>query len=260
MSLDLLNSDTDSTTNANSVGTQTSMAPAVSINSQPYKSNSNITINQSTTDHGVVSAGLQAISDVMGEIIAFGTSLATGSKDLVEKTLNSNEYVTKSALDANTTAVVDSLAFGKSIFQTATDLVRDTTYEAFDFGRESLDTVRDSVSDVLATNSQIAGDALYQSQKTIELARDLNEENSLLFRDTVKTVASTLQSSTGQVVQSLTDLEEERTIQNAQVLQSVKGLAETVRTGGENISQGINKAIVFAGLALAGFTVWRLAR
>lgn len=256
----ILNSDTDSLTNANTTGGQGGAAPGTGINTVNDDGTTSISIVNNQTDHGIVSAGLQAISDVMGEIIAFGTSLATGSKDLVDKTLNSNEYLTKAALDANTSAVVDSLAFGKSIFQTATDLVRDTTYEAFDFGRESLDTVRDSVSDVLATNSQIAGDALYQSQKTIELARDLNEENSLLFRDTVRTVASTLQSSTGQVVQSLTDLEEERTIQNAQVLNSVKGLAETVRTGGENISQGINKAIVFAGLALAGFTVWRLAR
>lgn len=244
----ILNSDTDSTTAGSTNGAQTTQGPAV-VSNLGNTNRSVVTINNEITDHGAIAAAAKTVTDVVKDIVSLGTSFT-----------QSNEYVTGKVIDSNRATVQDAFDYGKDVFKIASDTVNKGTIEALDFGRESLDLAQSSVSAAIASNNSITKEAFYQSEKTIDLARDLNRENTEFLGDTVRTVSSTLSSNTNQVIESLGEIEEERTLQNTEVLNSVKHLAETVQTGGENIGAEVNKFMVLGALALAGFVTWRLAK
>ena len=227
MSLDLFNSESSSEleeTNQNAQGGDRS--PNFQLDITRHKSSGDLTINNTTVDAGAFDLAETAIIEqgiLAGD--AVGDSLGT-----VREGIYSNEIVVGEALD-----------FGRRALDTVDEPI---------ISNENI--IRDSIAATVANTARAFGLAADFATET----RINNERNNETFERISRESIDAVASSTDAVLTSLENVDESRSLESQTVLEKVSELATVVQTGGESITQGINKTIGVAALVVVGFIAW----
>ena len=228
----------DEVTNETTNLTQAPNAPTATSGQQSPSTSTNafdstVTVTNVTTDGGAVEEALdfaresqQENNDLITNIGNAAADIIVGfgnaARDLVEDSLVRNQEVTEAAIASSNRAIEEGL----------------------DFGRRSLDTVDDAI----ISNENIARESILLASDVSDLVEDIHVTN-----------VDYLTNTNSEFVGALEDMDESRNQTTAQVLEAVGDLATVVQTGGDSITESVNKAMLLAGLALAGFVVWRVS-
>lgn len=242
-----------STTNDNDPAGQTqdgSIYPAnISGNSRSNISNS-VTQNTSTvynttsttTDHGAIEQIIGFVGPVFGQVTAAAEQAFLSAGDIVKYVVGSSESISLAAIQSNNDTTRNALEFGASVVNDAFDYGKSVT-------RDSIAGMGESIGEV----GRIANEALYQSQSVVGLTEKITAQNSYFMQD----IGRQNTALVGDVIQTVTDLEESRLLESGNVIKTIKELAEVVQTGGESIQTNVNKLVTLGALAVAALIAWR---
>lgn len=268
-------SSSRSTTNAPTTGSQTSNAPSTALNVSGNRSNQNIYVTNTQTDHGAI--------EFMGEwtgdaLFAFeemarnnadmaasiardgldaGTSIARDGIDagtmIARDGIDANVRVTETAIYESGNSLRDIIGFGQGILDGAAGLVRDAMQEASFQTANALATAEAGVAagqamtrDAIDSNNMITKDSLMLSQSVVNLTDDLYAESAGFLRGTMTDFTDTV-----------VRLDDSRNKESAQTLDAITELATVVQTGGESINANVNKMIAGIAIVTAGAIAWR---
>lgn len=242
-------SESNSTVKNPTIGSQVETGSAGALNVDGYKSNQTINLTQTNTDYGVIGGALGFAGDAVAALVRSVTDVVDG-----------NEAVSRAAIASNESVAVEAMNSVERGYAGAGALLEKGLSEILYFGERSLDSVNNAVDGA----NRIASDALFQAGSIVNLAENLNNQNTYFLQDVnrqnsllVGSVVDRVTDSTGDVINTITDLEESRMIESGQVIKTIKELAEVVQTGGESIQQNVNKMVVVAVVAVAGIIAWR---
>lgn len=192
-------------------------------------------VNTSSFGEGDVSISLESVNP---ELVGDGYKF-------IENTNADNNSLIRGVIDdaLNMISVVGSaaadFAYGALASQEAAQA------EAFDFGRRSLDTVDDAI----ISNENVVREGFYLAGDLVNTVERIHGNNTEFLTTTNQELFTTLE-----------ELDESRAIQTGQVLETVGELATVVQTGGESITQSVNKAVVIAAIAGMAFVTWQFSR
>lgn len=227
----LLDSSSRSTTKAPTTGSQTSNAPASSLNVDGYRANQTINVNNTSTDHGAIAGSLEAMAEVYGDATALGQDAIYQSGDSLREVIG----------------------FGQGILDGAAGVVRDAIREATIQTENALATAEYGMAhgaamtrDAIDSNTLISRDAMDMSRSVITLTDDIHRSN-------VDFLGSTFDEFTD----TITRLDNSRNAESSASLEAITELATVVQTGGESINANVNKMIAGLAVVTAGFIAWR---
>lgn len=242
--------DSTSTTNAPNAAGQTSQGSVVNLNSNTSKSNTSTTVNITSTDNGAVSDSLDALkeiaSDTVGEAISAARSVADGGTKVAVTSLDNGLEGLQDSLDFTSRVLTGvERAFNKSIDANVTV----TT--------ESIKRAEQAAANAIASNEDISKRALDQARSVLDLTDSLNEKNLVAFKYGVDTFTRSATTLTSNVLESVADIEQARSVETQQSTKAIKELAEVVQTGGESIQANINKIVMIVSVLVVGVVAWR---
>lgn len=243
--MSIFGSSSSSTTKAPNTGVQTGQAPGVAINTDNYKSNEDIEINQVLTDHGAVTESIVSVGQVGEEAIRSGTDVAIAGID-------ANENVVGDVIKflGNTGAAVGGAI--RKIVQENTFAVETALNRAESIANRSLN----SVDDAIDANREISRDSISLAGSVIDVSERIADDSFILVDNTVEEFGR----NTELVVETLGNLEEGRQLQTNRALETISELATVVQTGGKSISENVNKVVLVAAILVVGAVAWRASK
>lgn len=253
MSFSPFSSKSDSVTNAPTTGSQTSNAPSSALNVNGSRSNQNITVNNTVTDHGAVAGSLESINEAIQNSSTVARDGIDGGVTIARDAIDSNTYVTETAIYESGNSLREIIGFGQGILDGAAGLVRDAMKEASFQTENALATASDGIAagqamtrDAIDSNNMITKDSLQLSQSVVDLTDDLYEQSQSFLRGTMTDFTDTV-----------IRLDNSRNAESSASLDKITELATVVQTGGESINANVNKMIAGLAIVVAGAIAWR---
>lgn len=145
--------------------------------------------------------------------------------------------------------------------------VTDISQRAFDLARDSIFSVKSSASAAAAASQQATQESLDFGRDALFVVSDANKANvdltisALDFADDLNSAnLDFLDRRAGEFVTVIEDLDESRSIQSENTLNTVAELAQVVQTGGESLQYSVNKALGVAAILMVGVVAWASVR